>query len=354
MTGSPLELTREQILAFRRTVGGLDARMPAGPDSLRRAAWAGLQDSMPRAALLSIHARVEGTLPTTWEDPALIQLWGPRFSAYVVAASDRAVFTLGRLSTEPAGLRRAVDTADALEELLAGRRMTYGEVGRGLGVNPNALRYAAPTGRVLIHWDGARQPTVWTVPAPPVDPAEARLELVRRHLHVAGPSTPAAFGRWAGIKPPAVLAAFDALGGSLVPVRTPIGEAWILAADEPAFRKAGEAVPGGPAAPGVGHPAAVVARLLPSGDAYFLLQGADRELLVPDAACRRALWPSRVWPGAVLVDGEIVGTWRRADADLTVEAWRRLSRAERDAVQAEAEALPLPGVEGRIRVRWAR
>jgi hypothetical protein len=52
---------------------------------------------MPRAALLSIHARVAGTGPTTWEDPSLVQLWGPRFSVYVVAARDLAVFSLGRL-----------------------------------------------------------------------------------------------------------------------------------------------------------------------------------------------------------------------------------------------------------------
>ena len=48
-----LELTREQILAFRRRVAGLDARVPKSAVSLRRAAWAGLQDSMPRAAVLS-------------------------------------------------------------------------------------------------------------------------------------------------------------------------------------------------------------------------------------------------------------------------------------------------------------
>jgi len=70
--------------------------VPPGPDSLRQAAWAGLQDSMPRAALLSIHARVEGAGPSSWEDPSLVQLWGPRYSAYVVAAPDLAVFSLGR------------------------------------------------------------------------------------------------------------------------------------------------------------------------------------------------------------------------------------------------------------------
>src|ERR1041385_78794 len=91
-----LRLTRSQILAFRRRVGALDQRNPAGRRSLRQAAWAGLQDSMPRAALLSIHARVEGTGPSSWEDPSLVQLWGPRYQVYVIAARDVAVFSLGR------------------------------------------------------------------------------------------------------------------------------------------------------------------------------------------------------------------------------------------------------------------
>ena len=101
---SRLDLSRSQILAFRRHVGGLDERLRPGSRSLRRAAWAGLQDSMPRAALLSIHARVQGAHPSSWEDPSLVQVWGPRFSTYVVPARDHAVFTLGRLpKMGPAG-----------------------------------------------------------------------------------------------------------------------------------------------------------------------------------------------------------------------------------------------------------
>src|SRR5437763_10476721 len=48
------------------------------------------------------------------------------------------------------------------------------------------------------------------------------------------------------------------------------------------------------------------------------------------AVCpRRAAWPTpRVWSGAVLVDGEIVGTSRGARVDVTVESWRPLSCAE--------------------------
>jgi hypothetical protein len=338
VTRSRLDLTRPQILAFRRHVGALDERLQRGRRSLRRAAWAGLQDSMPRAALLSIHARVEGTEPSTWEDPSLLQLWGPRFSAYVVAARDLAVFSLGRLPDDTKSLRVAEDLAARLHAFLGASRMTYGEAGRALGEHPNRLRYAAPTGTVVIRWDGARQPTVWTVPPPEVDPRDAGLELARRYLHIFGPTTPEAFVEWAGIAPRRGGAAFDALRRSLTPVRTPVGDAWVLTRDEPTFR----------AAPGsVAH-----ARLLPSGDAYFLLQGADRELLVPDADRRRALWTPRVWPGGVLVEGEVVGTWRRAEATVTIQPWRRLSRAARDAVEAEAGSLPLPGVLGRIVVRW--
>jgi hypothetical protein len=92
--------------------------------------------------------------------------------------------------------------------------------------------------------------------------------------------------------------------------------------------------------------------LLPSGDAYFLLQGEERTLLVPDADRRGELWTPRVWPSAVLLDGEIRGTWRRAHDTVTIQPWGQFSRAARDAVEAEAAALPLPSVERGIAVRW--
>jgi hypothetical protein len=176
------------------------------------------------------------------------------------------------------------------------------------------------------------------VARPEIDSRDARLELARRYLRVYGPATPGAFGKWAGIGQRGGAAAFEALGESLMPVTTPAGDAWILAEDEPAFRA-------GPRPP-------APARLLPSGDAYFLLHGADRDLLVPDAARRDALWTPRVWPGALLVGGEVTGTWRRAGPVVTVTPWRRLSPAERDAVTAEAESLPLPGARSRVTVRW--
>ena len=125
----------------------------------------------------------------------------------------------------------------------------------------------------------------------------------------------------------------------VIPVLAPWGEVRLLARDEPAVRE--------PPAP------AAAARFLPSGDAYTLgVTSEDRALLVPDAHQREELWTPRVWPGALLVGGKVVGTWRRARRTMTIALWQRLSRAAREAVVAEAESLPLPDAGEGITVDW--
>ncbi len=283
---------------------------------------------MPRAALLSLHARVDGTTPQSWEDPGLVQVWGPRFSVFVAAGVDLALFTLALLPDDPRGRERAKRLAAQLHDLLANGVDSLEEAGRRVGVHPNAFRYAAATGTVLIRWDGARRPRVSPCPPPDVDPGEARLELARRYLHVFGPTTAASFASWSGLSASSSEAVFSRLRPSLVPVRTPIGPAWVLASDEASFRSRA-------------RPEAAV-RLLPSGDPYFLLQGPDRELLVANPDQRAQLWTPRVWPGALLLDGEVAGTWRRSGRRVRIEAWRDLSGAERDRIAAEVTSLPLP------------
>jgi hypothetical protein len=311
--------------------------MPKGAKSLRWAAWAGLQDSMPRAALLSLHARVEGVEPSTWEDPSLAQLWGPRYTTYVVPKQDFALFSLGRLPDNAKGRRRAERTAERVHAYLDGARATDREVAGALKIG-NAIRYAATTGTVAIRWEGARAPTIWTVAAPKIDAADACRGLARRYLHIFGPTTAQSFGRWAGISARSAATAFASLEGSLLPVRSPRGDEWLLADDEPVMRTA--------------ETASAAARLLPSGDAYFLLDGEERELLVPRADRRQRLWTPRVWPGALLVEGEIRGTWRRAGHIVRIETWARLPRRTRDAIASEASGLPLPGLDRPIEVAW--
>gem|GEM_PF-2646762 len=196
---SLLELSREQILRFRRRVCFLDERLPGSAKSFQLAAWAGLQDSMPRAALLSLHARVKGCQSNDWEHPSLVQLWGPRFNVYVVAGKDLPVFSLGRLPDNARGRARAYDAASRLQALLGDQRMPLNQAGQALSVHPNSLRYAAPTGTVLLRWDGARDAVVSCGPPPDMEIREARLELARRYLHVFGPGTVSSLARWAGI-----------------------------------------------------------------------------------------------------------------------------------------------------------
>lgn len=337
MTG--LVLTRDQVLAHRRRAGALDERLPNTSESLRTAGWIGLQDSMPRAALLSIHARVAGATPQSWEDPAFVQLWGPRFQAYVVPAVDHALFSVSRYPDDAKGQRWAEQMASTLHQHLAGRRMRYDDAGAAVGLHGNQFRYGAATGTILIRWEGARRPVVWTVPRPDIDPRAARLEIARRYVHVLGPTTAESFAKWLGVGLAQARQAFVDLEPELAPATTAIGEGWILADDKPSF-----AAPPGPSAP---------ARFLPSGDPFWLLWGRDRELLVPDAKRRDQLWTSRVWPGALLVDGDVAGTWRRADERVDIDAWRRLRPAERAGVEAEAATMPLPNLARPIDVRWS-
>jgi hypothetical protein len=49
-------------------------------------------------------------------------------------------------------------------------------------------------------------------------------------------------------------------------------------------------------------------RLLPPNDPYLLAR--DRATLIPDPAKRKMVWPSLGAPGTLVVDGEIVATWR--------------------------------------------
>ena len=335
---SRLRVTRREILAFRRRVGSLDERLPTGAGSLRRAAWAGLQDSMPRAALLSLHARVDGVEPSTWEHRSLTQAWGPRYQVYVVAKRDFPLFTLARLPEDEKGRQRAQQMAERLAH--ASPRQADDRP-RARDGTPNRQRAQVRDD------DGHARDPVGRGPGAGGLGGRGAGHRPGRRAPGAGPALPP---RLRPRDRPGVRALgrdLEPLGGRPVRVARELAAACSLAARRRVAPRRGRA--GDASAETVAAPA----RLLPSGDAFFLfLQAAERELLVPRQDQRERLWTSRVWPGALLVDGEIRGTWRRAQHTVRVEPWGRLSRPARDAVEAEAAALPLP-IDRPIEVVWS-
>ena len=98
-----------------------------------------------------------------------------------------------------------------------------------------------------------------------------------------------------------------------------------------------------------------VLRLLGPYDPFLQLR--DRGLLVPDAPRRTALWPTIGRPGAVVVDGELLGTWRPKTTGerltVNVEPWRRLRAANATCRHRRRPAWPsFRGVE--LRAPWTR
>jgi len=316
-----ISVRREQAIWFRLARHNLGTRLPAG--AYVAAARYALQDSAPRSALLSLHARVSDCEPTAWADPGLVQTYSPRAAVHVLPAADFGMFTVGRLPSDPAARQVIADVAAQACDWLAGRRVRSTEIpGRELG---SQLRHSAASGRIALRWD-ASGVWFWEVPKPELDLSEARKALCRRHLQGYGPSTPTAFAWWAGLPPADGRRAFQELGEELLPVLVEGAPASILAADEQALRSAA-------LTPGV--------RLLPAEE--LRLFGADRTGLFVGPGQQGKPSPFDTFhPHGVLRDGRIVAAWGRRGGRVQVRTRAALPAATRDAIAAEVLEFPIP------------
>jgi hypothetical protein len=152
--------------------------------------------------------------------------------------------------------------------------------------------------------------------------APERLDVVRGYLRLLGPATHKHVAEYLDATLKDVKAHWPA---DAVEVTVEGERRWVLADD--ADRLAGE------------PPAGTV--LLGSHDLY--LQARDRATIVPDPARAKELWRTIGRPGAVLADGDVVGTWRARKAgkqlDLTVEPFGPVSSRRRAALDEQAERL---------------
>ncbi|WP_433282066.1 winged helix DNA-binding domain-containing protein [Micromonospora sp. CA-244673] len=149
-----------------------------------------------------------------------------------------------------------------------------------------------------------------------------RFDLIRAYLRLLGPATPRHVADYLDAPVKEVKARWPE---DVIEVLVDGEARSLLAADEPALESADT----------------TATRLLGPFDLF--LQAKDRATLVPDAAHAKELWPVLGRPGAVLVDGRLVGTWRPRKAGKTlkvaVQPWRTLSATTRDSIVDQAERL---------------
>jgi hypothetical protein len=212
-----------------------------------------------------------------------------------------------------------------------------GDVARAIG-HPSAgdpfhPRASSTTGRVHIRWDASR---IWLIPVerPALDPEDARRELARRFLRWLGPATAAGLARWTGVTPADARATWAAIEPELTAIELDADvrdrRRFVLTADLDALRTA-DPIEG--------------SRLLPFDDPFTKL---DKDLLVADPDRRVRSVPASghspgYIPGAMLLDGEIVGGWQRQGRKVTLHPFDRLPARAREAFEAEALSMPIAG-----------
>ncbi len=321
-----LKVDAPSVFAYRARVMGLEARTSA----LAVAAYAGLQDSAPRSALLSLHARASDIELSSWDDPSLAQIWFRLGADYVVPRADLGVFTIGTMPRDTEQAAALDELGDLTLEALNGSSRRTRDIESAFP-HRHLVRAACVSGKITIRWD-ARTTEVIPTELPEVDREVARRDLAHRFLHWFGPASVAHFARWAAIPKDEAVQTWDAIAAELVPVDLDGGGRWIIAADEAAVRTA---------------EASRTVRLLPMGDPYLYLDHPPVPSVPevgPDVSQRLV----NSLGGRILVDGELVGAWGRVQNKVTLFPWVAV---DRDRIEAEAHTFSAP-IGNEIRIRW--
>ncbi|WP_426572380.1 winged helix DNA-binding domain-containing protein [Aquihabitans sp. McL0605] len=363
---TPPKLTRSQVIAFRLRQHQLDAPSPDGQVGLLDY---GVQDTGPDGAAWALAIRGATAPP---HDVAYA--WTLRGAPHAYRRADlAAVATATAPYDEDDASKRIFDaskplkaagisTLDALREVaaqlreLAAKPIVKGDASGALGdlLGQPFLRYCRVCEATHIYelpfrlaaLQAGLELEAGTSPpilrrAPKLKPAdfqhlagEARPEhdVIRNHLRFYGPATMKDVAAFVDMPLKTVKAHWptDATEVSVTGASGPTGSPPRFLLDEHVAEATGAEPP---------SPEGVA--LLGPFDPY--LQGRDRELLVHDAARRKALWPTIGRPGAMVAGGEVVATWRpkTANGKLTIrlEPWTELTPAVRAGIEAESARL---------------
>jgi hypothetical protein len=144
--------------------------------------------------------------------------------------------------------------------------------------------------------------------------------MVRRYLAAFGPATPGDATAWSGVG--GMRTVFDSMRKELRTFRDEAGRELFDVADGPLPPEEIEAP----------------VRLLPEYD-NTLLGHKDRSRVIADEHRPRVYLTAGRMIGTVLLDGFAAAGWRITDGELVLEPFRKLTKAEKAAIEPEAEAL---------------
>ncbi|MET7638137.1 crosslink repair DNA glycosylase YcaQ family protein [Streptomyces sp. NPDC005438] len=387
-----VEVPRERVLAYRVAAQGLD-RAPADAAPVAPAPTSPSPDPADPTATDALTGPTSGVLGLGVQDTprgsarlalaargvdseGLVPVWSYRGAPYLHPAAElpslaSALWPLdgpdavARMVNPPSpeaaamGVEAYRRTAEAFREVVTGP-MPKGEASAAVTARvpsslvvwcercgarhvaqPLFLQSSLPGG---VRLDGEVPATLVPVGAPFPVPEAARgtAGLAERYLRLLGPARPAEVAAYWGTRPGVVREVWPE---GLVEVTVRGRRRWLPGDRLDALR-------------GAEPPGPDRVRLLPPGDP--LLQARDRDLVLPDATARKALWRPVGGPGALLSGAEVAGVWRvravgRAGGgavEVTVSPFARLSAAARRGVEAEAERVARVRGAGEARVRW--
>ena len=322
---------------------------------------AGAHAQVMSAAEVSLALRVADTTradvaAALWEERSLVKTFGPRGTVHVLPAADlswwlSALGSVPKSGGHPEGVRLRPDETDAivaaLDAALREEDRTTEELDAyvaeacgpwaaeesmaafggfwprwRLALGPAAVRgvlcFGPNRGRRIAY----ASPSRWLPDLSLPDPGEAQLDLLRAYLAAYGPATPAHLARWLATSPAWTSELFE---------RADLDE--VDLEGEPAWVLRGDTAFDAPEPPAV--------RLLPYFDA-FQVGSQPRGLLFPGRASERALAGAQAGNFPVLLlDGVVGGVWHQKlsgrRVTITVEPLGRLTKAQRDGLEAEVE-----------------
>lgn len=354
---------RTHWLGFRWKGHGLDGQSPKDVlDDLLLLGFQGSRHSGAEQSLIQRTRRIGSTSVTEAISPdgPLVSLWSVRGAPHThrVTQLDFVRDALAPQELDEGGAAYAEDVEEVASALRAvvtaptSKSKASSEVTARVSASlvewcprceanhvPDGLfRAAGRQGQIVLGPEEQRATMLYPTPDHRQEKVDhPRLELLNAYFRVNGPTRRTQFRDWMESSTEATADLWNELGDELIRVqvdnrRYDLPEALV---DE--VRKAP-------------RPDGVV--LVPPNDPY--LRQVDRTLLVADSKRRQQVWRALSGPGALLVDGEVGGTWRyrRSNHELTISPFESLGLAQRTKAENSAHLIARATDDDPPKVTW--